>query len=331
MNPSAQGGLWMRVTQRIQWWLKCWRRQVDGWLARRGPRVFIGVHWPPPFRKPFERSQLRFRSEGGGIGDELLCSAIFAEIKRRNPQTHITFFSRYPDFFQGHSQIDVIAPIQEGGDSIMLSYGNALPPPRSLASMMAETIGLQMKFPKIPTPQLRSPIEKLSQTLEAIPGPWIAIQPLSSRWTPNKAWPLAAWETLIRLLTKTHHVVELGTATAFPDHDFGAQFHSLAGCTDLNNFAYALSKAGAFVGPPSGGMHLANAFGVPLVIIFGGYEAPVDYDYPNMESFFTPLKCSPCWLSDKCPYEHECLKAVRPEEVYPAVLRALEKTALPIK
>jgi ADP-heptose:LPS heptosyltransferase len=88
--------------------------------------------------------------------------------------------------------------------------------------------------------------------------------------------------------------------------------------------AWIVAQGSVFVGPPSGGMHFANAYQVPSIIVFGGYEAPDGYDYPWVERFFTPVECAPCWLTTPCPYGWKCLHAIRPEQVFAAIRKAVE-------
>ena len=87
-----------------------------------------------------------------------------------------------------------------------------------------------------------------------------------------------------------------------------------------------MSQASVFAGPTSGGMHLANAFERPSVIIIGGYEGPKGYDYP-MTTFYTAVPCAPCWLGKECPHELRCHMAIEPAQVAAAVREKLS-TAL---
>ena len=125
------------------------------------------------------------------------------------------------------------------------------------------------------------------------------------------------------MLVEHYDVVEVGTQTMFPGHQFGPRFHSVSGATTMPDFAWVVSQATVFVGPPSGGMHFANAYEIPSVILLGGYESPDVYDYPWAARFFTPVECAPCWLTTPCPYELKCLRAIRPEEVFRAVMKAV--------
>jgi ADP-heptose:LPS heptosyltransferase len=65
-------------------------------------------------------------------------------------------------------------------------------------------------------------------------------------------------------------------------------------------------------------MHLAAAYQIPALIIFGGYESPTGLPYPNVTPFYTPEPCAPCWLPANCPYELKCQRKILPAAVFAA-------------
>lgn len=91
---------------------------------------------------------------------------------------------------------------------------------------------------------------------------------------PEKRWPVAQWRRLIELLPPNLRVVLFGTAKDLPITNaiasgFGSRLENLAGRTDLLSYADRLSACSSLVTNDTGGMHLANALGVPLVALFG--------------------------------------------------------------
>jgi heptosyltransferase II len=91
---------------------------------------------------------------------------------------------------------------------------------------------------------------------------------------PSKRWPVAHWRSLIAALPG-ERIVLFGTAgdaaiteevAAGLDPD---RVTDLAGKTDLAGFAAALRACRLLVTNDTGGMHLANALGVPVVALFG--------------------------------------------------------------
>jgi heptosyltransferase II len=91
---------------------------------------------------------------------------------------------------------------------------------------------------------------------------------------PEKRWPTAHWRTLIESLPSEHFVL-FGTAndaalTATIAAGFPAdRVENLAGKTDLPAYIARLQACRLLVTNDTGGMHLANALGVPLVALFG--------------------------------------------------------------
>jgi len=92
--------------------------------------------------------------------------------------------------------------------------------------------------------------------------------------TPAKRWPVAHWRALIDALPDLTFAL-FGTAkdTAIT-REIAAGFApgrvlDLAGKTDLPGFARELRGCALLVTNDTGGMHLANALGVPLIGLFG--------------------------------------------------------------
>jgi ADP-heptose:LPS heptosyltransferase len=91
---------------------------------------------------------------------------------------------------------------------------------------------------------------------------------------PEKRWPVAHWRSLIERLPATLPLVLFGTANDLPittaiAAGFGARVENLAGRTDLSEYCTRLARCHLLITNDTGGMHLANALGVPLVALFG--------------------------------------------------------------
>lgn len=114
----------------------------------------------------------------------------------------------------------------------------------------------------------RSTPDPSSLVIGLIPG---------SENAPQKRWPVAHWRTLITALAAAHanaRFVLFGTAGDCPTADaivagLGAPTANLAGRTDLRQFVAKLQGCRLLVSNDTGGMHLANALGVPLIALFG--------------------------------------------------------------
>lgn len=106
---------------------------------------------------------------------------------------------------------------------------------------------------------------RMAASIGLIPG---------SENNPEKRWPVDHWRALIAAMPGERFVI-FGTAGDAPlaaaiaaGHE-AAQVENLAGETDLVEFASALRDCRMLVTNDTGGMHLANALGVPLIALFG--------------------------------------------------------------
>ncbi len=323
----------MRITEKIWRRLRATavsrrarlRNAINSTLAGWGPNAFIWAHWPWPLRKPWQRSRLRVRGPGGGVGDEMMALPILTEIKRRNPRCHITFLTFRPDFFRGHPAIDAFEQrtwADPDPPSIKLAYDHHVPPPRPLMQLMGECVGFSKSFDQLERPP--APLGTgILERVKSLPRPWIVIQPRSSGWTANKDWPADSWDELVKGITKMGSVIEVGTDSPLSASAYGRNFISLVGGTTLEELACVISAADLFVGPVSGGMHLANAFHVPAVIIIGGYEEPRGHPYKEVAFFYSPVECAPCWAKT-CPFDLKCLRAISADAVLSKIKSRIE-------
>ncbi len=255
-----------------------------------------------------------------------MCTPIFREIRRLNPKCEITFLSRYPEMFRSNPNLHAVERYEakDARGAYRLSYV-PVPPRAPLITRMAECIGLELHADQLDAPEVH-PSAEIQETLAQIAKPRVIIQPQASQWTPNKAWPLESWCALVEQLVERFEVIEVGTSSLFGGRDFGPRFHCLAGKTSLSDFVWMISQASVFVGPPSGGMHIANSFRVPSVIIFGGYESPAGYYFPRTTAYYSGVPCAPCWTTEACPYGLKCLHQIPPAKVFRGICRAVEES-----
>jgi len=92
--------------------------------------------------------------------------------------------------------------------------------------------------------------------------------------TPAKRWPVTHWRTLIGQLPNVRfslfgtlndrRITDEISANFAPD-----RVENLAGRTDLSAFGRALRACDLLISNDTGGMHLANALGVPIIGLFG--------------------------------------------------------------
>lgn len=93
---------------------------------------------------------------------------------------------------------------------------------------------------------------------------------------------------------------------------------NMAGKTSVRQLMALIKRCSFFITNDSGPMHIAAAFGVPLVAIFGPTDhvgtAPVSEKAVIVRQ---PVDCAPCKLR-VCPTDHRCMTAVTARQVVQA-------------
>jgi heptosyltransferase II len=95
--------------------------------------------------------------------------------------------------------------------------------------------------------------------------------------SPEKRWPVQHWNALIKNLASAHPDVGFVLFGTKNDRAITQQIRGndselvvdLAGKTDLRTYMQCLVRCRVLVSNDTGGMHLANALGVPIVGLFG--------------------------------------------------------------
>lgn len=110
-------------------------------------------------------------------------------------------------------------------------------------------------------------------TDRSLPPPCLGLI-AGSENNPEKRWPVEHWRALIEKLPPTLPIVLFGTAndaviTAAIAAGFGSRVEDIAGKTNLDVYCARLAACSFLLTNDTGGMHLANALGVPLLALFG--------------------------------------------------------------
>lgn len=142
---------------------------------------------------------------------------------------------------------------------------------------------------------------------------------------PAKRWPAAHWSALIQRFpevafvlfgTPADRIITDTIAAACP----GAKVENLAGRTTLKEFGARLRACTVLVSNDTGGMHLANALGIPVIALFGPTNpvrtAPV---FSSAVEILQPPGCPPTGGA--------ALVDLAPDSVAAALRRHLGKAA----
>lgn len=98
---------------------------------------------------------------------------------------------------------------------------------------------------------------------------------------------------------------------------------NLIGQTSVRQLMAVLSECQLVITNDSGPMHVAAAFDIPIVAVFG----PTDHTTTSPWSqkcriVRKPTDCAPCLLR-QCPTDHRCMRAILPEDVLDAAREVL--------
>lgn len=112
------------------------------------------------------------------------------------------------------------------------------------------------------------------------------------------------------------------------ERDLAGNCLNMAGRTSVRELMALIKRCDFFITNDSGPMHLAAAFGVPLVAIFGSTDHSTTFPLSDCAVVVRQsVPCAPC-MKRECPTDHICMKAVTPEMV---VRKALEmKRQVPV-
>jgi heptosyltransferase-2 len=196
------------------------------------------------------------------------------------------------------------------------------PPMVAFYSALSGEGGLEQDTPRLELPPQQ--VDAVLQQHGLARGAYVVMAP-GAEYGPAKRWPhfgglaqLLDRPVLLLGAAKEHALCEAIRALA-PD-----RCRNLAGATSLLEALALIAGAGHMVSNDSGLMHVAAAFGVPQVALFGS-SSPLHTPPLNERaqvvwlkqdpSYLPPLDCSPCFQRE-CPLGHfRCLNDVSAERV----------------
>ncbi|MBI5410611.1 MAG: lipopolysaccharide heptosyltransferase II [Nitrospirae bacterium] len=98
----------------------------------------------------------------------------------------------------------------------------------------------------------------------------------------------------------------------------------LSGQTSIRELMAVIKRCKLFLTNDTGPMHIAAAFGVPVVALFGPTDHRNTSPWGHRHTIVRhPVDCSPCLLRE-CPIDHRCMTRIMVDEVVRAAKRLLE-------
>lgn len=162
-----------------------------------------------------------------------------------------------------------------------------------------------------------------------IKKPLIIINP-GAFYGSAKRWPVEKYAELASLLQNRirAQILIIGSDDETPlaeaiSSKMSQRPHVLTGQTSLPQLAALIRFADLFVTNDSGPMHLANSLKTPLVALFGPTEPT--RTGPYQQPALVIHKGAPCWPCSyrQCPFDHRCMMAISPDEVFQACQKLL--------
>lgn len=143
----------------------------------------------------------------------------------------------------------------------------------------------------------------------------------AKRWYPEKFAEVA------RAYADRYDIIlfggpnEIGMAKDIEARLNGINITNLAGKTSVQELCSFIGGLDIFITNDSGPMHIAAAYQVPTIAIFGPTRHMETSQWMNEKSIIVrhDMKCAPC-MKRECPLgHHECMKSITSDEVIKAV------------
>ncbi|WP_458699946.1 glycosyltransferase family 9 protein [Sulfurospirillum sp. 1307] len=162
---------------------------------------------------------------------------------------------------------------------------------------------------------------KLYQKPYVYARPTLGINP-GATYGSAKRWYPEEFAKVANHFSKTHDIVIFGGPNEIEianevERLIATKVVNLAGKTDITELIEKIAGLSLFVTNDSGPMHIAAAYKVPTVTLFGPtkHNETSQWNNPNGYIISHNLECAPC-MKRVCPIKtHECMKGIKAKEV----------------
>lgn len=272
----------------------------------------------------------------GGIGDDLMCTTVFHELRRRGAQG-IAMTTQYPDLFHNNPDLDkIVSPcgrrsidrwLCEGLPFLRLGYAHYDPIQDRDEPVTEHVLAKLCRLAGVHGPVNLRPylyLKPEEMTAGRLAEHQIVIQSSgrgAAHFMENKEWYPGRFQEVCRQLSSHYTIIQIGSKQA-PALE-GAT--DMRGKTTLRQSAAILANSSLFIGLVGFVMHLARAVDCPSVIVYGGRERPWQTGYTANINITGNPDCSPCWLRNRCAYHHECMDAISTDTVLSGIQQQLDR------
>ena len=268
------------------------------------------------------------------IGDDLLCTALLRECRRRG-ETGLWMMSRHPGLFAGNTDVDRLLPLddyhflalQRLGARVVQPYyigmrsdsqPLATPPREHFITQMCRLAGLTGEITLRPYLHLtdaerRTGVISSRQVVIHSSGRQAKFTSANKEWFPER------FQSVVSQLRGQFDFIQLGG----PEDPLLEGARDLRGRTSLRESAAIMAASRAVVCQEGFPMHLARAVDVRAVVVYGGALHPAISGYAANENIYSAVPCAPCWERNHCNYERRCMTAITVEHVIAALQSAI--------
>jgi len=287
----------------------------------------------------FNRARLGFPRHyfhgAGGNGDDLMCTTVFRELKKRGAgriamsTPHAGIFQNNPDVDQvlWHPRPCLNRWLQTGLPLLRLGYAayNPLtdgdePLEEHVLIKLCRLAGIAGQVELRPYLFLTS-----AEIAAGRVGKNQVVMQSSGMSAPypmgNKEWYPPRFQEVCSNLCSDNTVVQIGSAND-PKLE-GAM--DLRGKTTIRESAAIMANSEVFIGLEGFLMHLARAVDCRAVILYGGRIKPSQIGYVANKNLYSPVECSPCWLRNPCDHNRKCMDMITVEQVLAATRDQINK------
>lgn len=260
----------------------------------------------------------------GGLGDELMLTAVAREVRKRNPDALIHVIARIPEVFDRNPYVNLVS--RRPRESVpwlrpfMVRNSPGFPWHRHFLHCLCEKVNItdhiELRTYIFPDERDQAYADKVVSELGA--APILLARTSDSAQTFRKIWPLSSWQRLAGELINLAPVVDIGLSGMALDIP-ATGYRNLVGKTTIHQLAALMGRAKALITMDSGPNHLAAAYELPTVCLLGGVFPPVAIRYPRTKVLVNRPDCCDCWPLKACSRNLECLVNISVEDVLKAL------------
>lgn len=214
--------------------------------------------------QPFSPPTSILVRRSAALGDVLVAAAVVPALKKKYPNSKVTFATGSPQILEGNPYVDRVTEIHSERQFQLfcnLDMAYEYRPNTNMLSAYAESVGVKVKDCR-----LHLECEPLDVEL---PDNFIVIHAGKSAWA-GRNWSTMRYDQISNRLRKAgQNVVCVGTMA---DHKTFSCDLDLRSATTMRQLAYVISRAKFFVGADSFPMLVAEIFNVPGVAFFGSIK-----------------------------------------------------------